>query len=161
MYLAHKGGPMTAEIKYEDKPWLTSYEKSVPEKITYQNICLPDILKRTAAKFPHKTALVFEGYKLTYQGLNDMVNRFAAALKSFGIQKGDSVAILLPNLIPCVAAYYAILQIGGIAVMNNPLYSNRELEHQFNDIPPSAIICPSQKICCFPWQAKGKTLPRT
>jgi long-chain acyl-CoA synthetase len=131
---------MATGIKYENKPWLTSYEKNVPEKITYREISLPDILKRTAGKFPHKTALLFEGYKVTYQDLNDMVDRFAAALKSFGIQKGDSVAILLPNLIPCVAAYYAILRIGGIAVMNNPLYSNRELEHQFNDSESSILI---------------------
>jgi long-chain acyl-CoA synthetase len=131
---------MTTEIKYEDQPWLVSYEKGVPEKITYQEICLPDILKRTAGKFPDKTALLFEGYKITYHDLNDMVDRFAAALKSFGIQKGDSVAILLPNLIPCVAAYYAILRMGGIAVMNNPLYSDRELEHQFNDSGSKALV---------------------
>jgi long-chain acyl-CoA synthetase len=43
------------------------------------------------------------------------------------------VAILLPNVIPCVVAYYAIMRIGAITVMNNPLYSDRELEHQFND----------------------------
>ena len=131
---------MTTEIKYEDKPWLASYENGVPEKITYQEICLPDILKRTAGKFPDKAALLFEGYKLSYHDLNDMVDRFAAALKSFGVQRGDSVAIVLPNLIPCVAAYYAILRMGGIAVMNNPLYSDRELEHQFNDSGSKVLV---------------------
>ena len=99
---------MTTEIRYEDKSWLTSYEKGVPEKLDYEEICLPKILERTAGKFPNKMALLFEGYKVTYRELNDMVNRFAAALHSFGIKEGDSVAILLPNLIPCVVAYYAI-----------------------------------------------------
>ena len=131
---------MTTEIKYEDKPWLTSYEDGVPEKIDYQEICFPDILERTAGRFPDKTALLFESYKLSYRDLNNMVDRFAGALKSFGVQKGDSVAILLPNLIPCVAAYYAILRIGGIAVMNNPLYSDRELEHQFNDSGSKILV---------------------
>ena len=131
---------MTAEIKYEDKPWLTSYEKGVPEKVEYKEICLPEILERTAGKFPDKMALLFQGYKITYRELNDMVNRFASCLHGFGINKGDSVAILLPNLIPCVAAYYAILRIGGIAVMNNPLYSDRELEHQFNDSGAKILI---------------------
>ena len=131
---------MTTEIKYEDKPWLASYEKGVPEKLDYEEICLPNILERTAGKFPNKMALLFEGYKVTYRELNDMVNRFASALNSFGIKKGDSVAILLPNLIPCVVAYYAILKIGGISVMNNPLYSDRELEHQFNDSGSKALI---------------------
>ncbi len=131
---------MTAEIKYEDKPWLTSYEKGVPEKIEYEEICLPEILERTAGKFPDKMALLFQGYKITYRELNDMVNRFASCLHGFGIKKGDSVAILLPNLIPCVAACYAILRIGGIAVMNNPLYSDRELEHQFNDSGSKVLV---------------------
>ena len=131
---------MTTGIRYEDKCWLKSYEKGVPEKFSYEDICLPKILERTAAKFPNKMALLFEGYKMTYRELNDMVNRFAASLNSFGINKGDSVAILLPNLIPCVAAYYAILKIGGIAVMNNPLYSDRELIHQFNDSGSKVLI---------------------
>ena len=131
---------MTKEIKYEDKPWVSSYEEGVPEKIEYEEICLPAILERTAGIFPDKMALLFQGYKITYRQLNDMVNRFAACLHSFGISKGDSVAVLLPNVIPCVAACYAILKIGGITVMNNPLYSDRELEHQFNDSDSKLLV---------------------
>ncbi len=131
---------MAKQIKYEDKPWLTSYEKGVPEKIKYEEICLPDILERSADRFPNKMALLFQGYKITFRELNDMVNRFAASLHDFGIDKGDSVAILLPNVIPCVVAYYAILKIGGIAVMNNPLYSDRELEYQFNDSDSKLLV---------------------
>jgi long-chain acyl-CoA synthetase len=131
---------MTTKIGYEDRPWLTNYEKEVPETLSYEDICLPIILERTAGKFPNKMALLFEGYKITYRELANMVNRFAGALNSFGIKKGDSVAILLPNLIPCVAAYYAILKIGGIVVMNNPLYSDRELKHQFNDSNSKILI---------------------
>ena len=131
---------MAKEIKYQDKPWLASYEKGVPEKIEYQEICLPAILEQTSNKFPDKMALLFQGYKITFRELNDMVNRFAACLHAFGINKGDSVAILLPNVIPCVAANYAILKIGGITVMNNPLYSDRELEHQFNDSDSKILV---------------------
>ncbi|MES0445544.1 MAG: long-chain fatty acid--CoA ligase [Desulfobacterales bacterium] len=131
---------MTKEIKYEDKPWLASYEEGVPEKIEYEAICLPEILERTASMFPDKMALLFQGYQITFRQLNDMVNRFAACLHSFGVNKGDSVAVLLPNVIPCVAACYAILKIGGITVMNNPLYSDRELEHQFNDSDSKLLV---------------------
>jgi len=131
---------MTTKIKYENRPWLSSYEKGVPESISYEEICLPDILGRTAGKFPDKMALLFEGYKVTYRELNDMVNRFAAVLHAFGVRKGDSIAILLPNVIPCVVAYYAILKIGGIVVMNNPLYTDRELEYQFNDSGSKFLI---------------------
>ncbi|MFO7971141.1 MAG: long-chain fatty acid--CoA ligase [Desulfobacterales bacterium] len=131
---------MAKQIRYEDKPWVTSYEKGVPEKIEYEEICLPQILERSARRFPNKMALLFQGYKITFHELNDMVIRFAAALHDFGIGKGDSVAILLPNVIPCVVAYYGILKIGAITVMNNPLYSDRELEYQFNDSDSKLLV---------------------
>ncbi|QTA81379.1 Long-chain-fatty-acid--CoA ligase [Desulfonema limicola] len=131
---------MDREIKYEDKPWLGNYEAYVKENLNYEEICLPRFLDRSVEKFPDKTALIFQGCKITYKQAGDMVDRFAACLIDFGIQKGDSVAILLPNVIPCVICYFAILKIGGIAVMNNPLYSDRELEHQFNDSGSKALI---------------------
>jgi long-chain acyl-CoA synthetase len=131
---------MAGAINYQDKPWLKSYQSGVPEKINYEEICLPDVLDRTAAQFPGKDALVFMGYKINYVQFKDMVDRFAACLSDFGVKKGDAVAILLPNVIPCVVAYYAILKIGAITVMNNPLYSDRELEHQFNDSGSKVLI---------------------
>ncbi len=131
---------MKEPLRYEDKPWLASYEKGIPATIEYEDICLPAILQRTADQFPNNMALLFQGYQVTFRQLNDMVDRFAASLHDFGIKKGDSVAILLPNVIPCVAAYYAILKVGGIAVMNNPLYSDRELEHQFNDSAAKLLV---------------------
>lgn len=118
---------MTDHTTYQDKPWLAHYEKGVPENIIYEETCLPEFLEASAQKFPDKTALIFQGYTISYAKLNEMVNAFAGCLTDFGIKKGESVAILLPNIIPCLASYYAILKIGGIAVMNNPLYSDREL----------------------------------
>lgn len=131
---------MAEEIHYEDKPWLASYEKGVEERIQFKEMCITEFLDESVKKFPDRTALIFQGYQITYRQLDEMINRFAAALTDFGIKQGDSVAILLPNLIPCVAAYYAILKIGGIAVMNNPLYSDRELEHQFNDSGSKVLV---------------------
>ncbi len=125
---------------YQDKPWLQFYQPGVPEKIEFDNACLPEFLQRSADRFPDKMALNFQGYEITYGRLNEMVNRFATALRQFGIAKGDAVALLLPNVIPCVAAYYAVLRIGAIAVMNNPLYSDRELEHQFNDSGSKLLV---------------------
>ena len=131
---------MTATVTYQDKPWLKHYQPGVPDVPDYENLCLPDFLDRTVSRFPNKMALYFEGYKLNYRQLKDMVDRFATCLHNFGIRKGDAVAILLPNVIPCVAAYYAIHRVGGIAVMNNPLYSDRELEHQLNDSGSKVLI---------------------
>ncbi|MCX5845881.1 MAG: long-chain fatty acid--CoA ligase [Deltaproteobacteria bacterium] len=131
---------MAAEIRYLDKPWLKSYEKGVPATINYEEICMPDIMDRTAKEFPDKTALIFQGYTLTFRQLKEMVDRFATCLNAFGIKPRDAVAILLPNVIPCVVAYFAILKVGAITVMNNPLYTDRELDHQFNDSGAKALI---------------------
>ena len=131
---------MTNASAYQNRPWLSSYEQGVPEKIEFEHVCLPEYLDRAAKRFPDNMALNFQGYQVTYVQLKEMVDRFATALTAFGVQKGDSAAILLPNLIPCVVAYYAILKIGGIVVMNNPLYTDRELDHQFNDSGAKILI---------------------
>ena len=125
---------------YQEKPWYPHYEAGVPQRLTYEKKCLPEFLEASADRFPDKMALLFKGYKMTFRELKEMVDRFAGCLHHFGIRKGDRVAILLPNSIPCVVSYYAVLKIGGIAVMNNPLSSVRELEHQFNDSGATCLI---------------------
>jgi len=131
---------VAASVTYQDKPWLHHYQTGVPEQLDYEKLCLPDFLARSADRFPNKMALNFQGYEVTFNQLQDMVNRFATCLHNFGVRKGDAVALLLPNVIPCVVAYYAALQIGAVTVMNNPLYSDRELEHQFNDSGSKILI---------------------
>ena len=127
-------------ITYADQPWKKHYQGHIPSKMDFKEIFLPDYLLKSVQNFPDKAALIFQGYVVTYKELQDMVNRFAACLKSFGIQKGDSVAILLPNTIQCVVSYYATIKLGGIVVMNNPLYAGPELEHQFNDSGAKVLI---------------------
>ncbi|MCP4692025.1 MAG: long-chain fatty acid--CoA ligase, partial [Desulfobacterales bacterium] len=131
---------MAEQITCQSKPWLARYEKGTPEKMEFEEACLPDFLERSAGEFPDNMALNFQGFTVNYGQLKEMVDRFASVLSGFGVEKGDSVAILLPNMIPCVVAYYAILKIGGVCVMNNPLYSDRELEHQFNDSGSKVLI---------------------
>jgi long-chain acyl-CoA synthetase len=131
---------MAGEINYASKPWIKSYDEGVPENIKYEELCLHEMLARTASQYPDRMALNFQSFVVSYKKLNEMVDRFAACLAGLGIKKGDAVAILLPNMIPTVVAYYAIHKIGGIVVMNNPLYSDRELEHQFNDSGSKVLI---------------------
>ena len=92
---------MTSKSTQREKPWLKSYETGVPERLDYEEICLPDVLDRTASMFPDTMALLFQGYQVTFRQFKEMVDRFATALFAFGIHKGDSVAIVLPNVIPC------------------------------------------------------------
>jgi long-chain acyl-CoA synthetase len=120
------------------KTWLAHYDEGVPHTIDYRQVTLPEILAASIRDFPDRTALYFLGYRLSYAQLGEMIDRFAAALAVFGIGKGDRVGILLPNTIPCVAAYHATLKLGAVAVMNNPLYTDHELIHQLND---SGAVC--------------------
>ena len=131
---------MEARLSYNSAPWRRHYEAGVPYVLSYAEKTLPNFLDEAAMQFPEKTALIFEGYRLSYMQLRIMVDRAAGALAGLGIRKGDRVAVLLPNIIPCVVGYYALLKIGAIVVMNNPLYTDRELEYQFKDSGARMVI---------------------
>jgi len=122
------------------KPWLGVYQDGVPEHLSYEDLTLPDFLDRSVANFPDNRALNFMGYTISYAELDRMVRQFAAFLYKSGIRRGDRVALVMPNLIPCVAAYYAVLKIGGVVVLNNPLYTDSELLHQFVDSNSKAAV---------------------
>ncbi len=131
---------MAENVSYDDFPWFTKYKDGVNENVNYIDTTIPAFLDESAARFPRREALVFQGYSVTFDELLSMINKFAGCLTDFGVKKGDVVSILLPNIIPCVASYYAVLKTGAICVMNNPLYSDRELKHQFNDSGSKILI---------------------
>ncbi len=122
------------------KIWYRSYPPEVPKNITYEKVTVPQSLARTAERFPNRPALNFMGNRITYRKLDQMVNRFAAALLEMGIRKGDKVALALPNLPQTIIANFAVMRIGAVAVQNNPLYTERELAHQLNDSDSRIII---------------------
>ncbi len=123
-----------------DRPWLPCYEPNVPETIPYPDIPLFEFLKTSATRFPDKTALSFYGKEMTYRELDEATNQFANALKALGIQKGDCVGIMLPNVPQCVIAYYGVLKLGAVAVMTNPLYVSSEIQVQMADSGAKTII---------------------
>jgi long-chain acyl-CoA synthetase len=127
-----------------EKPWLKEYDSGVPATIDYPEVPLQQFLIDAAAKYPNKTALVYGNVveplgnalmdtPMTYGRLLELTYQFAAALQKLGVEKGDRVAVHLPNCPQFVIAYYATLMIGGVVVPCNPQYVARELEHQFND----------------------------
>jgi long-chain acyl-CoA synthetase len=118
---------------FEEKPWLKFYEPHVPEHIDYPESTMPAALAESAAKYPQRNYLVYKGNEISYEAFNRDVERFAAALQAFGIEKGDRVAIHLPNCPQFPMAYFATLRIGAVAVPCNPVYTARELSHQLKD----------------------------
>lgn len=131
---------MEKTIDYDEKPWVKHYEPGVKSKIQFESLFVPNYFDRTIRKFPDHPALNFQGYVITFRQLNELVGRLAAAFKSFGVVKGDSIAILLPNMIQTVVAHYAALKIGAVVEMNNPLYSDREIKHQVNDSNSKVLV---------------------
>ena len=125
----------------EERIWHKSYAPEVPASLDYETITMPAALKRTAAQYPDNTALVMMGKRISYRELDELVDRFAAALADMGVRKGDKVAILLPNIPQVVVAAYATFRLGAVVVMNNPLYTETELEHQLNDSESKTAIC--------------------
>ncbi len=117
----------------EERIWHKAYAEEVPPSVDYEEITLPGALERTAKRFPDTVALIMMGGKITYRELDELVNRFAGALADLGIRKGDKVSLLLPNMPQVVIASYAVFRLGAVVVMNNPLYTESELEHQLND----------------------------
>ncbi|MDI6796647.1 MAG: long-chain fatty acid--CoA ligase [Desulfatibacillaceae bacterium] len=131
---------MTQDSIYDKKPWLKFYDQGVSASLDYRDITLVQALDAAVQSFGDNPALNFRGFVLTYKELLGMVDRFAAALSGMGVKKGDAVAILLPNCIPTVVAYYGALKLGAVVVMNNPLYSDRELGHQLNDSAAKVLV---------------------
>jgi long-chain acyl-CoA synthetase len=123
-----------------EKPWLKHYDSGVPHTIDYPEVPLHHFLEESARRFPDHVATVIQGGKLTYQELNGLTDRLAAALYDLGVRKGDRVALYLPNCPQYVIGFYAILKAGGVSVAINPLYSPREVVHQLNDCGAQTII---------------------
>lgn len=117
----------------KDKPWLEKYDPGVPEDITYPEVPLFGLLEETASKYPNSACTIFKGASLTYREMDELTNRLAAGLADLGIEKGDRVGLFMPNTPQFVIAYFAILKLGGVVVAVNPLYTQREIEHQVND----------------------------
>ena len=124
----------------EEKLWHKSYAEGVKKTIDYENITISEALTRSAKKFPDKTALNYMGKRISYQELNDLVNRFAKALIDMGIKPGDKVGVCLPNIPQVIISDLAIFRVGAVVVQNNPLYTERELAYQLNDSDSKLVI---------------------
>ena len=139
---------MDQKTNTKTKPWLKFYDKGIPSNIDYPAIPLDRLLEQAAEKHPEKTAIIFGGRigsrvidnPMSYQMLNEAVNRFAAAIQKLGVKKGDRVAMFMPNCPQLVIAYYGTMRAGAIAVPSNFLYTAKEIEDQLNDSRSQVIV---------------------
>jgi long-chain acyl-CoA synthetase len=124
----------------DERLWHNSYAPGVKKTLDYEKLTLSQALSRAAHNFPDHIALNYMGRKISFKELDGLVNAFARALQDTGIQAGDKVALCLPNIPQVVVANYAVFRLGAVAVQNNPLYTERELQYQLNDSDSKIII---------------------
>ncbi len=128
------------DLTHSSKPWLKFYPQDIPPSLEYPKQPLYYFLTETCEKFPNRTALVFEGRRITYKQLNQLANRFANSLLSLGLKKGDRVGIILPNIPQFVFCFYGALKAGTVVVPCNPTYREKELEFQLRDSGARAAV---------------------
>jgi long-chain acyl-CoA synthetase len=151
-------GESNIMTRYAEKPWLKSYEDVVPETVEIPDQPLHHFLEDSARKYPQKTAVIFKGRKINYKELNELSDAVAAALISNGFKKDDRAVIYMVNTPQFVISYFGILKAGGIVITTNPLYTERELEHQLVDCGAETVFVMTLYYDLLKRvQSKGKT----
>jgi len=124
-----------------ERPWLKNYPKGCPVNIDVDRYpTVVSYISDVCAKHDKKPAFSLMGVDLTFNQLDTMSDHFGAYLQSRGLEPGDRIAIMMPNVLQYPVALFGALKAGLIVVNTNPLYTPREMEHQFNDSEVKAIV---------------------
>ena len=145
----------------ENRPWLQNYQPGVPAEIEFPTESLSHMAADSVRRFRKKTALDFFGATTSYRELGEQIDRAAEGLRRQGVGPGHRVALILPNCPQHVVAFYAVLRLGAVVVEHNPLYTERELRHQFEDHGATVAIAWNNvvaKIQDFPADIAVKTI---
>ncbi len=122
--------------------WYKHYPKNVPHEIdlsAHKNIV--HAFEKISEKYPDAPAITCMGTTVSYRQLDRLAGRFASYLQhDLGLKKGDRLAIMLPNILQFPIAFFGAQKIGVVCVSTNPLYTPREMQHQFKDSGATTII---------------------
>lgn len=125
----------------DERPWLKNYPKGIPANIdadAYPNLVA--LLEETFEKYRKLPAFACMGKQITFDYLDKMSAQFGAYLHSRGLEPGDRIALMMPNMLQYPIALFGALRAGLVVVNTNPLYTPREMEHQFTDSGVKAIV---------------------
>ena len=125
----------------EERPWFKFYDAGMPRTLhPYPACTLLDVLKETVRERPNHTAWIFKGARVTYAEMERLTDAFGAALVALGVQKGDRVALLMPNSPQAIIGQLGAWKAGAIVSPINPLYTGRELEYSLNEIGAETVV---------------------
>ncbi len=136
-------------VTYADRPWTKMYDQGVPTTLDYPNAPLQDFLRQSAKRVPNNPALVTNvdlpifgrvSKSMSYQALDAASDALAVALVEKGLQRGDRVAIVMPNCTAFAISFYAILKAGGCVAATNPTYPEDKMAYQINDCDAEFVL---------------------
>jgi long-chain acyl-CoA synthetase len=140
---AQPGSAEDNDRLFASRFWVKSYRPGVPATIDDQLAKSPSMaamFEHDARRFADRKGFVSIGTEVTYGDMLEKAKTFAAWLQSVGVNKGDRVAIMMPNCLQYPAALFGTLMAGAVVVNVNPLYTARELNHQLKDSGTVAIV---------------------
>jgi long-chain acyl-CoA synthetase len=122
------------------QPWTKFYGPDTPLHFEPQALSIVDFLTNAAKNFPDRKAIVFQNWSMTYAEFDRLAGVMAANLRRQGLRPGTRVAIMLPNLPQTLITFFGVLKAGGVLVMMNPLYMEKELRDQLFDSGAEFLI---------------------
>jgi len=123
-----------------EKLWIQSWPHGIPQKLDFPNKPLYEFLRDNAEKNPKKVAINYYGREIGFKELDDLSDRFAAALNDSGLKKGDRVSLYLENCPQFVVAYFGTLKAGGVVVAANPMFKADELLYELENAGAKIIV---------------------
>lgn len=125
-----------------ERPWLKSYQQGIKDHVDIDAFSsVAEVFERSVENYAELPAFSNMGTTLSFQQMGDLTTALAAYLQSIpGMQKGDRVAVMMPNVLQNPIAIFAVLRAGFTVVNVNPLYTVRELRHQLKDSGAKVII---------------------
>jgi len=126
----------------KDFPWFSQYPAGIPKEIEMNEYTsVVHLFEESCKKYSERVAFENMGGTLTFGQVDELSKNFAAYLQNeLKLKKGDRIAIQMPNLLQFPIAFFGALRVGLVVVNTNPLYTPREMEHQFKDSGVTAII---------------------
>jgi long-chain acyl-CoA synthetase len=134
-------GVSTTKSPYEARPWLKHYPSYIPPELAPQFASGLDMFLATVKALPDSAAIYYFDQTMSYGELDRKSTALAAALKERGVVRGDRVALYLQNIPQFLVGLYGIWKAGGIVVLCNPMFKQKELEYHLKDSGAKGLIC--------------------
>ncbi len=125
----------------DEKRWLKSYDEGVPHSLKpYPEMTLVDYVDKAVKENPQADMLIFKKRHMSYAEVDKLSDEFAAALVTLGVEKGDRVALVMPNCPQAIICRWGSWKVGAILVHLNPVYTEAEMEHALKDCGAETVV---------------------